>query len=65
MEFGYCSKCEFKTATQRKFGTTYSCDKEVTHMDVTFFTCNNHTDERNELCPLLKKRNRGGKGYVR
>lgn len=56
---GYCSKCNFKTPTQRKYGTTYSCDKEVTHMNVTFFTRERHVNEQNILCPLLKKREKG------
>lgn len=59
MNEGFCSKCEFKTPTQRRFGVTYSCDKEVTHMDVTFHTHERHKDRKNLLCPLLKKKGGG------
>lgn len=55
MDIGFCSKCAFKTPTERKYGTTYSCDKEVTHMDVTYFTHEKHTNEQNTLCPLMIK----------
>ena len=49
---GYCSKCEFKSPTHRKFGVTYSCDKEVTNMDVTYHV--NH-ETKCLLCPLLNQ----------
>lgn len=53
MDAGFCNKCNFKTPTQRKFGVTYSCDKEVTHMDVSFHARDRHANKRNSLCPLL------------
>ena len=56
MKPGYCSECEFKTPHKRKYGISYSCDKECTHMNVTFFTRERHVNRKNLLCPLLKKK---------
>lgn len=59
---GYCSKCEFKTIRRRIFQVAYySCDKEVTNMDVTY-----HVSRKTKclLCPLLIQR-KGGGHYAR
>ena len=47
-----CVECPHKYPIQRKYGVTWHCSKEITHMDVTYHTkAMNH----NPLCPIKQR----------
>ena len=53
-----CYRCPYTNKIKRKYGYTIHCGLESTNMAITYYCSEKHKDEDNELCPLIKRRNK-------